>query len=59
VYKICLDKAKSVSPMIRNIALGAMAIGVIVMILIGQYMASLVFALIILGDILTNKNRTK
>ena len=45
--------------MIRNIALGAMAIGVIVMILIGQYMASLVFALIILGDILTNKNRTK
>ena len=54
-----MDKAKSVSPMIRNIALGAMAIGVIVMILIGQYMASLVFALIILGDILTNKNRTK
>ena len=45
--------------MIRNIALGAMAIGVTVMILIGQYMASLVFALIILGDILTNKNRTK
>tara|TARA_B100000929_G_scaffold272389_1_gene243891 strand:- start:566 stop:733 length:168 start_codon:yes stop_codon:yes gene_type:complete len=50
---------KPASPMIRNIALGAMAIGVIVMILIGQYMASSVFALIILGDILTNKNRTK
>ena len=50
---------KPASPMIRNIALGVMAIGVIVMILIGQYMASSVFALIILGDILTNKNRTK
>ena len=50
---------KPASPMIRNIVLGVMAICVIVMILIGQYMASSVFALIILGDILTNKNRTK
>ena len=50
---------KPASPMVRNIALEVMAIGVIVMILIGQYMASSVFALIILGDILTNKNRTK
>jgi hypothetical protein len=50
---------KPASPMLRNIFLVVMAIGVIVMILIGQYMASSVFALIILGDILTNKNRTK
>ena len=50
---------KPASPMIRNIVLGVMAICVIFMIFIGQYMASSVFALIILGDILTNKNRTK
>ena len=50
---------KPASPMIRNIVLGVMAICVIFMIFIGQYMASSVFALIVLGDILTNKNRTK
>ena len=50
---------KPASPMIRNIVLGVMAICVIFMIFIGQYIASSVFALIILGDILTNKNRTK
>ena len=50
---------KPASPMIRNIVLGVMAICVIFMIFIGQYMASSVFALILLGDILTNKNRTK
>ena len=50
---------KPASPMIRNIVLGVMAICVIFMIFIGQYMASLVFALILLGDIFTNKNRIK
>ncbi len=50
---------KPASPMIRNIYLAVMAICVIFMIFIGQYMASSVFALIILADILTNKNRTK
>ena len=50
---------KPASPMVRNIFLGVLAINVIVMIFIGQYMASSIFALIILGDILTNKNKTK
>ena len=50
---------KPASPMIRNIVLGVMAICVIFMIFIGQYMASSVFALILLGDILTNNNRIK
>ena len=45
--------------MVRNIFLGALAINVIVLIFIEQYLASSVFALILLGDILTNKNRTK
>jgi len=45
--------------MVRNIFLGVLAINVIVLIIIGQYLASSVFALIILGDILTNKNKTK
>jgi len=50
---------KPASPMVRNIFLGALAINVIVLIFIGQYLASSVFALILLGDILTNKNKTK
>ena len=45
--------------MMRNIFLGGLAISVIVLIIIGQYLASSVFALILLGDILTNKNKTK
>ena len=45
--------------MVRNIFLGALVINVIVLIFIGQYLASSVFALILLGDILTNKNKTK
>ena len=45
--------------MVRKIVLGVLAINVIFLIIIGQYLASLVFALIILGDILTNKNKTK
>ena len=47
------------SPMVRNIFLGALAINVIFLIFIGQYLASSVFALILLGDIFTNKNKTK
>ena len=43
--------------MIRNITLGAMAIGVIVMILIGEYWISIAFTLILLADVLSNKNR--
>jgi len=50
---------KPASPMLRNIFLVVMSISVIFMIFIGQYIASSVFALILLGDILTNKNRTK
>jgi len=50
---------KPASPMLRNIFLVVMSISVIAMILIGEYMVSSVFALILLGDILTNKNRTK
>ena len=50
---------KPASPMMRNIVLGVLAINVIVLIIIGQYLASSVFALIILGYILTNKNKTK
>ena len=50
---------KPASPMVRKIVLGVLAINVIVLIIIGQYLASSVFALIILGDILTNKNKTK
>ena len=50
---------KPASPMVRNIFLGTLAINVIVLIFIGQYLASSVFALILLGDILTNKNKTK
>ena len=50
---------KPASPMVRNIFFGALAINVIVLIFIGQYLASSVFALILLGDILTNKNKTK
>ena len=50
---------KPASPMMRNIFLGGLAISVIVLIIIGQYLASSVFALILLGDILTNKNKTK
>ena len=50
---------KPASPMVRNIFLGVLAINVIFLIIIGQYLASSVFALIILGDILTNKNKTK
>ena len=50
---------KPASPMLRNIFLVVMSISVIAMILIGEYIASSVFALIVLGDILTNKNRTK
>ena len=45
--------------MVRNIFLGALAINVIVLIFIEQYLASSVFALILLGDIFTNKNKTK
>jgi len=48
---------KPASPMVRKIVLGVLAINVIFLIIIGQYLASSVFALIILGDILTNKNK--
>ena len=43
--------------MLRNIFLGVMTIGIIVMILIGQYLISIGFTLILLADILSNKNR--
>ena len=43
--------------MLRNILLGVMTIGVIVMILIGEYWISIVFTLILLADVLSNKNR--
>ena len=43
--------------MLRNIFLGVMTIGVIVMILIGEYWISIVFTLILLADVLSNKNR--
>ena len=43
--------------MIRNIALGVMAIGVIVMILIGEYWISIAFPLFLLADVLSNNNR--
>ena len=64
VGKIFLDLdmnwlKKPASPMVRNIALGVMAIGVIVMILIGDYLISLGFGLITLSLILTKMNKTK
>ena len=43
--------------MLRNIFLGVMTIGIIVMILIGEYLISIGFTLILLADILSNKNR--
>ena len=43
--------------MLRNIFLGVMTIGIIVMILIGEYWISIVFTLILLADVLSNKNR--
>jgi len=53
---------KPASPIIRNIFLATLTINVIVMILIGQYLASVVFALILIGDIFrykTNKKQMK
>ena len=43
--------------MLRNIFLGVMTIGIIVMILIGEYWISIVLTLILLADVLSNKNR--
>ena len=43
--------------MLRNIFLGVMTIGVIVMILIGEYWISIAFTLILHADVLSNKNR--
>ena len=48
---------KPASPMLRNIFLGVMTIGVMVMILIGEYWISIAFTLILLADVLSNKNR--
>ena len=48
---------KPASPMLRNIFLGVMTIGVIVMILIGEYWISIAFTLFLLADVLSNKNR--
>ena len=51
---------KPASPIIRNIVLATLTINVIVMIVIGQYLASVTFALILIGDIFrykTNKQQ--
>ena len=46
-------------PIIRNIVLVILTINVIVMIYIEQYMVSLVFALILIGDISREKAKKK
>jgi hypothetical protein len=46
---------KPASPIIRNIVLATLTINVIVMIVIGQYLESIVFALILIGDIFRHK----
>ena len=46
---------KPASPIIRNIVLATLTINVIVMIVIGQYLASVAFALILIGDIFRHK----
>ena len=53
---------KASSPIIRNIVLATLTINVIVMIIIEQYLTSVVFALILIGDIFrhkTNKQKMK
>ena len=53
---------KPASPILRNIFLATLTINVVVMIVIGQYLASVAFAFILIGDIFrykTNKKQMK